>query len=89
MKDLFNYCSKLSEVIPIVLISLLFVSEINIHTHIKNVAFWMSCQFIIVLTMLGIFFLLVGCLGYSKHFTLIICLIIWFLFIYVRQKCRN
>lgn len=89
MKDLFKFCSKLSEIFPIVLISLLFVSEINIHNHIKNTAFWVSCQFLIVLFMLGIFFLFVVCYKYSKNVILVVCLLLWFLFIYIKHRCVN
>ena len=89
MKDLFKFCSKLSDFFPIVLISLLFVSEIDIHGHIKNTVIWHSCQFLVVLLILGIFFLFVACYKYSKNVILMICLFLWFLFIYVKEKCRN
>jgi hypothetical protein len=78
------------EYIPIILLSLLFIADKDIEIHALN----LSCQTIITIVILGIFFMLVLQFGRGKVTSFLIAAVAWVVLVnmkktYIPQPGRN
>ena len=78
----FTFIKGIFEYIPIILITLLFISEKELEIHALNI----SCQTIIGLLALGIFFITAIKFEKPKLFSFFVAVIFWVMLVCIRKN---
>jgi hypothetical protein len=82
MFEYFRTCKNFLDYLPLVLITLLFVAEAEMEKHALNT----SCQMVITIITLVIFYLIVMRFKNTKLIALIIAMVVWIVLIYIKKK---
>ena len=81
MKEFFNNNKHLIDYLPLMLITLLFITE----TELEKRAVHISCQLAITIITLTVFFVIVINIQNSRTSAFIVALTIWITLIYAKQ----
>jgi len=82
MFDFFKKYKTIFDYLPLVLITVLFVAE----AEMEKQALHTSCQLAITIVTLAIFYILVIRYKNAKLLAVLVCLIIWFILVYIKKK---
>lgn len=80
--NFFSRHKHVLEYIPVVLVTLLLVAEVELEKHAVN----LSCQLAITIFVLGIFFFFVSTLKSHRIIAFVICIVTWIALVYCKQK---
>jgi intracellular septation protein A len=82
MFEYFKTCKNFLDYLPLVLVTILFVAEAEMEKH----ALHTSCQMVITITTLVIFYLMVMKFKNTKLLSLIVAVIVWITLVYIKKK---
>ena len=82
MFQILNSYGKHLEYFPIVLVTLLLITETELEKHALN----MSCQVSIMVFTVLVFYLLILKFQKSRIFAFLICCFVWVILVYVKKK---
>lgn len=82
MFKLFQKYKNIFDYLPILLVTMLFVTETELEKHAVNI----SCQMCITIVTLVIFYILIFRYNNTKTISLIVAIIIWLILVYIKKK---
>jgi hypothetical protein len=85
MYNFFQKHKSIFDYLPMMLITLLFVAESELEKHAINT----SCQMVITIFIMTLFYILVIYYKNTKTISLFVCCFLWIILIYIKKSYMN